>query len=33
MRARVPARYSIPANKQAAFDAAVEEESRRLEEG
>lgn len=30
MRARIPARYSIPANKQAAFDAAVEEESRRL---
>lgn len=30
MKARLPARYSIPANKQAAFDAAVAEESRRL---
>ena len=30
MKARLPARYSIPANKQAAFDAAVQDESRRL---
>lgn len=30
MKARLPARYSMPANKQAAFDAAVQEESRRL---
>ncbi len=30
MKARLPARYSMPANKKAAFDAAVQEESRRL---
>lgn len=30
MNARIPARYRIPANKQAAFEAAVQEESRRL---
>ncbi len=30
MKARLPARYSIPARNKAAFDAAVTEESRRL---
>ena len=30
MKARLPARYRQPARKQAAFDAAVQEESRRL---
>lgn len=30
MKAHLPARYRQPAKKQAAFDAAVQEESRRL---
>lgn len=30
MKARLPARYSQPARKQAAFDAAVQEESQRI---